>query len=50
MMTVVGLHDGVIDRAVDANDGFSVKPRGEGDSRFQSLVWEAIRNLGSRTG
>ena len=39
MMTVLGLHDEVIDRVVDANGGISVKPRGEGDSRF--LVFES---------
>lgn len=34
MMRALGQHDDVIDQAVDANHGISVKPRGEGDSRF----------------
>jgi predicted ATPase/class 3 adenylate cyclase len=34
MMQALRLHDGIIDEAVEANDGVSVKPRGEGDSRF----------------
>jgi predicted ATPase/class 3 adenylate cyclase len=42
MMEALGYHDGVIDRATEANDGFSVKPRGEGDSRF--LVFQRAAN------
>jgi predicted ATPase/class 3 adenylate cyclase len=34
MMTALNQHDEVIDGAVNANNGVSVKPRGEGDSRF----------------
>ncbi len=34
MMEALGYHDAVIDRATEANNGVSVKPRGEGDSRF----------------
>lgn len=34
MMRALGQHDYIIDQAVDANHGVSVKPRGEGDSRF----------------
>jgi predicted ATPase/class 3 adenylate cyclase len=34
MMDALRLHDDVIDAAVDGHHGVSVKPRGEGDSRF----------------
>ena len=34
MMDALDQHDEVIDEAVHAHNGFSVKPRGEGDSRF----------------
>jgi class 3 adenylate cyclase len=34
MMDALRLHDEVIDAAVDEHHGVSVKPRGEGDSRF----------------
>ncbi len=34
MMGALRQHDVVIDAAIEANDGVSVKPRGEGDSRF----------------
>jgi len=34
MMRALEQHDAVIDAAVDAHNGVSVKPRGEGDSRF----------------
>jgi predicted ATPase/class 3 adenylate cyclase len=34
MMRALDQHDEVIDEAVDAHHGVSVKPRGEGDSRF----------------
>ncbi|MEP6665383.1 MAG: NB-ARC domain-containing protein [Nocardioidaceae bacterium] len=34
MMRALEQHDEVIDQAVDAHAGVSVKPRGEGDSRF----------------
>ncbi len=34
MMRALDQHEVVIDDAVDANNGVSVKPRGEGDSRF----------------
>jgi predicted ATPase/class 3 adenylate cyclase len=34
MMEALNLHDEVISEAVETNGGVSVKPRGEGDSRF----------------
>lgn len=34
MSTALDQHDAVFDRAVEAHEGLSVKPRGEGDSRF----------------
>jgi predicted ATPase/class 3 adenylate cyclase len=34
MVRALEQHDEIIDEAVDAHDGVSVKPRGEGDSRF----------------
>jgi predicted ATPase/class 3 adenylate cyclase len=34
MMRALAQHDEVIDAAVEAHNGVSVKPRGEGDSRF----------------
>ena len=34
MMDALRQHDAAIDAAVEARDGISVKPRGEGDSRF----------------
>ena len=34
MMRALEQHDAVIDRAVEVHAGMSVKPRGEGDSRF----------------
>jgi predicted ATPase/class 3 adenylate cyclase len=34
MVRALEQHDEIIDEAVDAHDGASVKPRGEGDSRF----------------
>ncbi len=34
MARALGLHDEIIDEAVEAHGGLSVKPRGEGDSRF----------------
>ena len=34
MMSALDQHDQVIDKAVHAHNGVSVKPRGEGDSRF----------------
>lgn len=34
MMRALGQHDEVIDAAVEAHNGISVKHRGEGDSRF----------------
>ena len=34
MMAALVQHDEVIDRAAAAHNGVSVKPRGEGDSRF----------------
>jgi predicted ATPase/class 3 adenylate cyclase len=34
MAQALGLHDEIIDEAVEAHRGVSVKPRGEGDSRF----------------
>ena len=34
MMRALEQHDEAIDAAVDAHGGVSVKPRGEGDSRF----------------
>ena len=34
MMSALDQHDHAIDKAVDAHNGVSVKPRGEGDSRF----------------
>ena len=34
MMEALGQHDEAVDAAVEAHHGMSVKPRGEGDSRF----------------
>jgi predicted ATPase/class 3 adenylate cyclase len=34
MMEALGYHDAVVDKATKSNEGVSVKPRGEGDSRF----------------
>jgi len=34
MMEALKQHDETIDQAISAHDGVSVKPRGEGDSRF----------------
>jgi len=34
MMKALDQHDAVIDRVAENHDGMSVKPRGEGDSRF----------------
>src|SRR6266700_1545240 len=34
MAQALGQHDEIIDEAVEAHGGVSVKPRGEGDSRF----------------
>lgn len=42
MMEALRLHDDVIDATVEARDGVSVKPRGEGDSRF--IVFRSARD------
>jgi class 3 adenylate cyclase len=42
MMEALRLHDEVIDATVEARDGVSVKPRGEGDSRF--IVFRSARD------
>ncbi|MEE8376356.1 MAG: adenylate/guanylate cyclase domain-containing protein [Acidimicrobiia bacterium] len=34
MMQALNQHDAVIEQAAEGNGGISVKPRGEGDSRF----------------
>lgn len=38
MMEAIGQHDAAIDEAIESHDGVSVKPRGEGDSRFIVLA------------
>ncbi len=42
MMDALRLHDDAIDAAVEAHGGVSVKPRGEGDSRF--VVFQSARD------
>ena len=42
MMQALDQHDEVIDEAVASHDGYSVKPRGEGDSRF--IVFQRARD------
>lgn len=47
MMQALGQHDQVIDDAVLQHDGHSVKPRGEGDSRF--VVFQTARDAVAAT-
>ena len=44
MMTALEQHDAAIDEAIGRHRGHSVKPRGEGDSRF--VVFESARDAG----
>ena len=45
MMKALEQHDDAIDKAVADNNGVSVKPRGEGDSRF--VVFQSAHDAGS---
>ena len=47
MMQALDQHDEVIDEAVERHNGFSVKPRGEGDSRF--VVFQRARDAVAAT-
>ncbi len=55
MMAALNQHDEAIDGAVDAHNGVSVKPRGEGDSRFVVFrqagdAIEAVADMQRRLG